>query len=73
LVLDLSVKKTRGQIVRQKVQVGLPGPRRKRQTQGRRGTFSAMLGMKRTEQSCKTLGGLGPATSATGGVAKDVW
>jgi hypothetical protein len=47
LVLDLSVKKkkkkARWPIAGQKVKAGLPGPRRKRQTQGRKEGFSTIL------------------------------
>lgn len=46
-------------------QVGLPGPREKRQTQERREGFGPCFGTKREQQSCEVSGRAGAVASST--------
>jgi hypothetical protein len=57
-----------------KVQVGLPGTKRKRRCrEGDKGLFLPCFGGKRARQSCKASGRASAFGLCYGQVAKDVW
>jgi hypothetical protein len=53
--------------------VGLSGPKRKRQAQGRRGEFSPCFGMRRSQKPREVSGGAGACSYCYGQVVMDVW
>ena len=61
MVLDSVNKEGLEPIAGQKAQMGLLGPRRKREMQGKRGTLLPCLGRESMQQSCKISGQPGPA------------
>ena len=70
MVLDLSVKKARGQLLGRRYRGNFQVPGGKgRYKEGKRG-FVPCFGGRRMQQSCEVLGGgekLGPVAMATGG------
>lgn len=72
MVLDLSIEKARGPVAGLKVQVGLPGLRRKKQMQEGEGLFVPCFGERRMQQSCKILGRAGACGLRYRWVAKGV-
>ena len=62
MVLDLVNKGGWKPVAGHKGQVGLPGPRRRKEMQRKRRGFC--IGMRRKQQSCKASGHLGSAASA---------